>query len=48
MPIKSEAQRKWMWATHPDMAKQWEKETPAGPLPEHVKTRAEKNKAKNK
>lgn len=27
-PFKSEAQRKWMWATDPEMAKEWEKETP--------------------
>jgi len=36
MPLKSQAQRKWMWATHPRMASQWEKETPKGDLPEKV------------
>lgn len=36
MPLKSQAQRKWMWATHPRMASQWEKETPKGELPEKV------------
>jgi hypothetical protein len=36
MPLKSQAQRKWMWATHPRMASQWEKETPKGKLPERV------------
>lgn len=37
MPFKSQAQRKWMHATHPAMAKRWEKETPKGkPLPKHV------------
>lgn len=36
MPIRSQAQRRWMWATHPEMAAQWEKETPKGKLPERV------------
>lgn len=36
MPLRSQAQRKWMWATHPRMASQWEQETPKGPLPEKV------------
>lgn len=30
MPFKSEAQRRWMYANHPAMAKRWEKETPKG------------------
>ncbi len=33
MPMKSQAQRKWMHATHPMMADKWEKETPKGKLP---------------
>lgn len=38
MPFKSEAQRKWMWANKPKMAKGWEKHTPDNAdLPEHVK-----------
>jgi len=37
MPFKSRAQEKWMWATHPQMARQWQKETPKGKLPEKVK-----------
>ncbi len=41
MPFKSEAQRKWMWAEHPEMAKRWQKHTPKGKrLPEHVKKKA--------
>lgn len=37
MPMKSQAQRKWMHATHPAMAARWEKETPKGkPLPKKV------------
>jgi hypothetical protein len=38
MPFKSEAQRKWMYANHPEMAKEWSEHTPKGTkLPEHVK-----------
>jgi hypothetical protein len=34
MPFKSQAQRRWMYARHPEMAKRWEEETPKGKLPE--------------
>lgn len=37
MPFKSQAQRRWMYATHPEMAKRWEEHTPKKKLPEHVK-----------
>ena len=38
MPFKSQAQRKWMFAKKPEMAKRWAAETPKGKkLPEHVK-----------
>lgn len=37
MPMKSQAQRRLMWALHPEIAKRWEKETPEGSLPERVK-----------
>ena len=38
MPLKSKAQRRWMHATHPEMAKRWEAETPKGkPLPKKAK-----------
>lgn len=41
MPFKSQAQREWMWANHPDMAREWENATPKGKkLPEHVKAEA--------
>jgi hypothetical protein len=34
----SKAQRRWMWANDPEMAKEWEAHTPKGKkLPEHVK-----------
>lgn len=36
MPFKSEAQRRWMYENKPEMAKDWEKKTPAGPLPTRV------------
>lgn len=37
MPLKSQAQRKWMHANKPGMAAQWEKETPKGKkLPKKV------------
>jgi hypothetical protein len=38
MPFKSEAQRKFLWATEPKLAKKWAKETPKGKkLPPKVK-----------
>jgi hypothetical protein len=42
MPIKSESQRKYLWANHPDLAKEWDKETPKGKkLPKKVKKKAQ-------
>lgn len=38
MPFKSEAQRRFMWAKHPEMAQEWQAATPKGrKLPEKVK-----------
>ena len=38
MPLKSKSQRAWMHANKPEMAKQWEKETPKGKkLPKKTK-----------
>lgn len=38
MPFKSKAQRRWMHANEPEMAKRWEKETPKkARLPEKKK-----------
>jgi len=48
MPIKSEAQRRWLWANHPEMAARWEKETPSGKLPEHAKRVSKKKKRVHK
>ena len=42
MPFKSQAQRAWMHANHPAMAKRWEKETPKGKLPRHVDEHGDK------
>lgn len=42
-PFKSEAQRKWMFAKKPKMAKEWADKTPKGKkLPEHVKPKRKK------
>ncbi len=48
MPLRSKAQRRWMHATHPDMAARWEKETPKGRLPEKAKAAAKKIGRKKK
>lgn len=37
MSFKSQAQRKFMYSKHPEIAKRLEKETPNGKLPKHVK-----------
>lgn len=37
MPFKSEAQRRYLWAKEPEVAKEFAKETPKGAkLPMHV------------
>ncbi len=42
MPFVSDAQRRYMYAKHPDIAARWQKETPKGKLPEyhHAKSKA--------
>ncbi len=46
MPFKSQAQRSFMYAKHPAIAKRWSKEFPnQGKLPKHAK--ASKAKAKS-
>lgn len=38
MPFQSEAQRRFLWAVHPALAKKWAAEyPPQAPLPAHVK-----------
>jgi len=40
MPFESEAQKGWMYANHPAMAKRWQKETPKGKrLPKRKKAK---------
>jgi hypothetical protein len=37
MPLKSRSQMRWMFATHPKMAKRWAEHTPdIKALPEHA------------
>ena len=36
-PFVSQAQRGFMYAKHPEIAKRWEAHTPLGKLPQHVK-----------
>jgi len=37
MPMKSKAQRRFLWATNPEVAKEFESKTPEGKkLPEHL------------
>jgi hypothetical protein len=45
MPFKSEAQKGWMYANHPQIAKEWEDKTPKGKkLPKKVKKKSGKTK----
>jgi hypothetical protein len=37
MPFKSKAQRRWMYANNPDMAKEWDSYGKSKYLPERVK-----------
>ncbi len=45
MPFKSQAQRSWMFANHPAMARRWESVTPKGKLPGHVGGSSESNES---
>jgi hypothetical protein len=43
MPFVSQAQRKWMHANHPEMAKEWESATPKdASLPDRVHKKPKK------
>lgn len=46
MPFQSKAQRGYMFAHHPQMAKEWAKHTDFSNLPEHVDDDKEKRKAR--
>lgn len=47
MPFKSEAQRRFMYKEHPEIAKRWDAHTPDTRLPErvHVKSSSKANPA---
>ncbi len=45
MPMRSEAQRRYLHAHKPEMAKRWEEETGPGKLPEHAPPKDTKKKA---
>ena len=36
--FKSQAQRRWVQANHPEWVEEWDQATPREPLPEHVPT----------
>ena len=40
MPFQSKAQRRWMHINKPEMAKEWEDETPPGRLPARLNSRS--------
>lgn len=46
MPFKSQAQRAWMYANKPAMAKEWEAHTPNKNLPQHALANVLKKKRK--
>ena len=47
MPFKSQAQKGWMYSNHPEMAKQWQEETPKGKkLPKKVSKKNGKSKTR--
>jgi len=49
MPFKSKAQRGFMYANKPEMAKRWEKKTPKNKsLPNKVKTKVQSKLAKKR
>lgn len=40
MPMESEAQRRFLWAKHPKIAREFEVHTPPGKLPKRVRRKA--------
>jgi hypothetical protein len=49
MPMKSQAQRKYLHATHPDIAARFEAETPKGKkLPKKVATKPKSKRRSHK
>ena len=45
MPFQSEAQRRWMYAHHPEMARRWQRETPKG---KHLPRRKRQRKVRGR
>lgn len=41
-PFRSQQQRKFLYANHPEIAKRWEKETPDKKLPKKLKKKKKK------
>lgn len=49
MPFKSKAQKGFMYANMPEMAKKWQKDTPKGAkLPNKVKSKVQSKMAKKR
>jgi len=49
MPMRSQAQRRYLWATNPELARKFEDKTPKGTkLPERVSSVKEQQKMKPK
>lgn len=46
MPMKSKAQRKYLWAKDPELAKKFEEETPKGKKLPEKKKKSKKKKGK--
>lgn len=46
MPFKSQAQRSWMYANKPEMAKKWQEHTPSKKLPEKIHRSSAKKAAR--
>lgn len=47
MPVRSKAQRKWLWANNPELAEEYEKHTPANAkLPDRVKPKPKTKRKK--
>ena len=46
MPFKSQQQRRYFYSQLPDLAPEWEAETPSGKLPKYVKKHKRKKAKK--
>lgn len=49
MPFKSISQKKWMYSNHPEMAKQWQADTPNdASLPERASNPSKSSKSRTR